>query len=381
MAHPIEFLEDRIAPAAVIAATSNNELLSFDSEAPGTVETIPITGFAGTTGETLVGIDFRPATGLLYGFTVNDASQGQLYRINPITGEAIAVGTVVTDANLTLSKTAGYGFDFNPAVDRIRVVNSDGENFRLNPNNGALQGVDTDLTASAVVHGSAYDRSFAGTTATTLFGIDINTDQLVLQGSVNGMPNSPNSGAITNVGALGVDASAASFDIANGTGIGFAALQVGSSTGLYTVNLSTGAVTSVGDIGNGTNTIVGMAVATEQIEIVNSRTARFTDVDGDAVTIKITKGELTLELFELGAGPNGGAYLRGLNLTDPSFAGTNLTITAKPGPDGGDKLVSVGYINATGNDLGTVKISGDLTQIDAGDTEGGAGVKSLSVYS
>lgn len=381
MISPIEYLESRIAPAAIISATSNNELLTFDSETPGTVETIAITGLLGTAGETLVGVDFRPATGGLYAFTVNDASQGQLYLIDPITAEATPVGTAITDMNLTLSKTAGYGFDFNPTVDRIRIVNSNGENFRVNPNNGALAGVDTDLTAGSVVHGSAYDRNFAGSTTTTLFGIDVNADQLVLQGSVNGTPSSPNGGLITSVGALGVNAVSASFDIANGTGIGFAVLQVGSTTGLYTVNLTTGAVTSVGDVGTGTSTIVGMAVATEQIQIVNSKTAKYTDVDGDVVTIKITKGELTPGMFELGAGPNGGAYLRLLNLTDPSFSGTNLTITAKPGPDGGDKLASVSYINATGVDLGNVKISGDLTQIDAGDTAGGIGVKSLSVDS
>jgi hypothetical protein len=381
MVHPIEYLESRIAPAAIIAATSNNELLTFDSATPGTVETISITGFLGTTGETLVGIDFRPLTGGLYGFTVNDASQGQLYRINPITGVATAVGTPIADASLTLSKTAAYGFDFNPAADRIRIVNSDGENLRVNPINGALADVDSDLTAGSVIHGSAYDRNFAGPTATTLFGIDINTDQLVLQGSVNGTANSPDSGVITTVGPLGVNAVSASFDIANGTGIGFAVLQVGSATGLYTINLTTGATTSVGDVGTGTSTIVGMAVATEQVEIVNAKTAKYTDVDGDIVTIKITKGELTLDRFELSAGPNGGAYLRLLNLTDPSFSGTNVTITAKRGPDGGDNLAGVGYINATGNDLGAVKISGDLCQIDAGDGAGGLGVKSLSVDS
>jgi hypothetical protein len=382
MAHPIEFLEYRIAPATIFAATSSNELLRFDSATPGTIDaTITITGLLGTTGETLVGIDFRPATGGLYGFTVNDASQGQLYRIDPLTGAAAAVGTPLTDAGLTLSKTAGYGFDFNPVPDRIRVVNSDGENFRVNPNDGTLAGLDTDLTGGSVIHGSAYDRSFAGAGQTTLFGIDVNTDQLVLQGSVNGTPNSPNTGIITNVGALGVNATAASFDIANGTGIAFAALHVGSSTGLYTINLTSGAATSVGDIGTGTSTLVGLALETEQIRIVNPKTATFTDVDGDLVTIKITKGELTPGLFELGAGPNGGAYLRLLNLSNSSFAGTNITITAKPGPTGGDKLVSVGYINATGNDLGVVKVNGDLTQIDAGNGDGGLAMKSLSVYS
>jgi hypothetical protein len=30
-----------------------------------------------------------------------------------------------------------FGFDFNPTVDRIRLVSDSGQNLRLNPNSGA----------------------------------------------------------------------------------------------------------------------------------------------------------------------------------------------------------------------------------------------------
>jgi hypothetical protein len=51
------------------------------------------------------------------------------------------------------------------------------------------------------------------------------------------------------------------------------------------------------------------------------------------------------------------------------FAGANLTISARIAPGGikGDGLADVGYIDATGIDLGEVTIKGDLAQIDAGD--------------
>jgi len=90
-----------------------------------------------------------------------------------VTGVATLIGTIVTPA---LANSAQYGFDFNPVVDRIRVVNSANENLRINPNTGLLAGDDPNLTftppATGPVTGVAYDRNFAGTTLATLFGID-----------------------------------------------------------------------------------------------------------------------------------------------------------------------------------------------------------------
>ena len=49
----------------IVALTSDNRLITFDSAAPATsTETVTITGVA--SGETLVGIDYRPATGTLF---------------------------------------------------------------------------------------------------------------------------------------------------------------------------------------------------------------------------------------------------------------------------------------------------------------------------
>ena len=38
--------------------------------------------------------------------------------------------------------TSPTGVDFNPVVDRLRVVNAGNENFRVNPTNGSLAGDD-----------------------------------------------------------------------------------------------------------------------------------------------------------------------------------------------------------------------------------------------
>src|SRR5687768_1999809 len=106
----VDTLESRVLFATVVALTSTDQLVTFDSSTPATTSTpVGVTGLASS--ETLLGIDFRPATGQLFGL----GSTGQLYRINRTSGAATAVG-----APLTVTGTS-FGFDFNPAVDRIRV--------------------------------------------------------------------------------------------------------------------------------------------------------------------------------------------------------------------------------------------------------------------
>ena len=82
-------------------------------------------------GETILAIDFRPATGQLYGL----GSTSRLYVINPMTGAARMIGA--TPFTTALSGTIA-AFDFNPTVDRIRVVTNTGQNLRLNPETGGL---------------------------------------------------------------------------------------------------------------------------------------------------------------------------------------------------------------------------------------------------
>ncbi len=224
--------------------TSTGDLITFDSATPGTITTtVAITGLQA--GETLLGIDQRPATGQLYGL----GSTSRLYLINPTTGVATAVSATPFAA---LDGTA-FGFDFNPTVDAIRVVSNNEQNFRLNPNTGAIVGTgDTALSPAGSVVASAYVNNFAGTTTTTLYGIDSAADTLVLQGGINSTP-SPNGGVITAVGPLGVDtADEVGFDISsNNTAFAAFNIAAGGTSTLYTINLNTGAATSVGAIGSG----------------------------------------------------------------------------------------------------------------------------------
>lgn len=234
--------------------TTTGNLVRFDSATPGTISsTVAITGLQ--SGETLLGIDRRPANGILYGL----GSTSRLYSINTTTGAATQVGS---SGAFTLSGTA-FGFDFNPVPDRIRVVSTDTTNLRLNPNDGTLAGTDTPLAYAAGdsgagltprVVGSAYTNNFDGAAVTTLFGIDSNRDVLVMQGGPDGAP-SPNGGVLTTIGSgLGFNtADLVGFDISGISGVAYASLTpvTGGPSQLFTINLTTGTGTLVGTIGTG----------------------------------------------------------------------------------------------------------------------------------
>ena len=109
---------------------------------------------------------------------------------------------------------------------------------------------------------------------------------------------------------------------------------------------------------------------TENGLITNHHTAQFFDADGDLVTVKVSRGSLTLDNFNVVAdGTLGDGHFAGLDLTQGDFAGASVTITARRGPSGGDGLVDLGFLNAAGIDLGKVTIDGDLGRIDAGDND------------
>ena len=135
-----------------------------------------------------------------------------------------------------------FGFDFNPLVDRIRILSNTGQNLRVNPNDGLLAATDTTLNpGTPAVTGAAYTNNYPGTTATTLFDIDSNTDMLYIQ-------NPPNNGTLVAVGALGIDVTAANgFDIGGNSNMAYAILTVGSTAKIYSINTTSGAATAVAD--------------------------------------------------------------------------------------------------------------------------------------
>ena len=222
--------------------TTTGNLVTFDSATPGTImTTVGVTGLQ--TGETLLGIDRRPASAVLYGL----GSTSRLYTINTTTGAATQVGSAGAFA---LSGTA-FGFDFNPTVDRIRVsratpartCGSTRTTARSPRPTRALAYAAGDPNASATprVVGSAYTNNFPGAVTTTLYGIDSNLDVLVTQGSPGSSPVSPNSGQLFTIGALGFNTSdLVGFDISGLSGVAYASMTApgGNASQLFTINLN-----------------------------------------------------------------------------------------------------------------------------------------------
>src|SRR5688572_13532729 len=92
-----------------------------------------------------------------------------------------------------------------------------------------------------------------------------------------------------------------------------------------------------------------IAPAMASLQIINPRTATYTDADGDRVTVKVSVGTLTEALFV--GNPKGlGDQLEILNLSGGGFDGANLTIKAVKVATG-DGLVNVGTINSILHDL------------------------------
>ncbi|WP_428665039.1 DUF4394 domain-containing protein [Runella sp.] len=231
------------------ALNDNNQLMLINVRTTSSpTATATISGLP--TGEKILAIDFRPATGQLYGI----GSDSRLYVINPTSGAARAIGTGPLSSALNGSM---IGFDFNPTVDRIRLVTNTGQNLRLHPETGAVALVDGSINgaAGAMITAVAYTNNKAGVTSTTLYDIDPVNDRLYKQ-------NPPNDGTLEFVGSLGIDITGtAGFDISpNGDAI--AAVTILGQSELNQVNLTTGQLQKLGNL---PANIIGIAIPTEPV--------------------------------------------------------------------------------------------------------------------
>jgi hypothetical protein len=243
--------------------TQKMELLTVSAAQPGKV--LRRTAVVGLPeGETLVGMDYRISKGVLFALS----SVGRLYTLDVPTG----VLTVVGSGPGAALQGQAFGVDFNPAADRVRVVSNTGQNLRLHPDTGAVAATDPALTYASgdVQAGQPPELVAAGYTynkqddkLTTNYAIDRRTGMLVTQGTVEGVQPavSPNTGQLHTVGPLGTGPLLdASLDIADVTGIAFAAVRNShSTTKLYTIDLGSGKAMLVGTVADGAP-ILGLAV-------------------------------------------------------------------------------------------------------------------------
>ena len=232
----------------LLALCDDGSLLAFRADRPAEVRRVEPQGISGR----LIGIDRRPADGLLYGLsTTND-----VYRIDPSSGQ----GAQVSSLTVPFDGDSRSAMDFNPQADRLRLVSRDGQNLRVNVAlgatavDGALRYKDRDPGAGSRprVTAGAYTRNVKDAPDTKLFEIDSERDTLVLQ-------DPPNDGVLATVGPLGVDfGPSGGFDIvtdASGRDEAYAA----SGATLYAIDLTTAAAKSLGTIGDGRASVVGLA--------------------------------------------------------------------------------------------------------------------------
>lgn len=209
-------------------------------------------------------------------------------------------------------------------------------------------------------------------------GPGVGHDQIIVNGSVTiaGVGLSPGSGFNLPLGTEFVLISNDGSDPIVGT---FAGLPEGVTIPSFSTPAT---ITYMGGDGND---VAIVTVAGLEVTLSNGgKTATYRDVDGDIVTVKSSRTAFDgTEFRGIETGPNGAGLLQRLTL-DADFTGTNLTITARPSADGGNGFVNVGRIDATGVDLGAVRIAGDLGRLVAGTVGGDArvpGLKSLTVQS
>lgn len=245
--------------------THSQQLLKVNPKSPAEVlEQKVLVGLAD--GEQIQGIDYRVAYGVLFAIS----NKGQLYTINTATGVLSAVGEPLASGIL---QTAQYGFDFNPAADRIRVVNELGQNLRLHPETGALAVTDPDLHyaasdrhvgATPAIVAAAYTYNQQDSKLTTNYAIDKALGTLVTQGSVEGLEPavSPNTGQLFTVGELGLSGlRQVSFDISDLNNIALIAVSTDTDAAstLYQIDLSTGQVQKLGILAKG-EALAGIAI-------------------------------------------------------------------------------------------------------------------------
>lgn len=279
-------------PEKIFALTANDRLLRSDGDNPRKVDSKDIRGLVAE--ESLVGIDFRPGgdpavgnavDGKLYGV----GARGYIYTINAKTARAERGPRITADLDgdgdmepVALNGDR-FGIDFNPTVDRLRIVSDANQNLRVNVDTGVLADFDEnpangtqpdrDLQYAAGdpnagrdpnVTGVAYTNSRPaafGTMNTVLYDIDARTDDMSEQ-------DPPNDGTLNTVGPLGVNTSQlVGFDIvtrgASPAGDrGYAALDPAGKqdSKFYKINLNNGKATSIGKIGNGNARIEGLAI-------------------------------------------------------------------------------------------------------------------------
>lgn len=208
-------------------------LVTFDAKTGRKMASARISGMPAA----VVGIDIRPADGLLYAL----GQDGTIATLDHKSGKASV------KAKLDQPVPAGHvAVDFNPVADRMRILGADGTSLRANVEDGKAI-VDGRLTfrpddamagKTPKVIAGAYSNAVKGAKETALYDIDA-TGTYLKQAP-------PNDGILSTLGTIGMKADTIAFDIlSNGTeNWGF--LVAGKT--LYRIDLGNGKPTKAAEL-------------------------------------------------------------------------------------------------------------------------------------
>lgn len=230
---------------SVAALVGDDTIAIVDVASRKADRSMKVSGLSGA----LLGIDVRPADGMLYGVVAD----GTVVTIDPASGKA----TVKSKLDAMLTPGGMATVDFNPVADRLRIIGSDGMNLRANVDDGKvtkdgqLKFAETDMhkgKAPKVVAG-AYTNSMKGAKETTLYDIEA--------GGVLVRQVPPNDGILNSVGMLGMEADTVAFDIVTADSANEGWLMAGKK--LYKVDLATGKASELGMISGVDGTVRDIA--------------------------------------------------------------------------------------------------------------------------
>ncbi len=200
ISNPISFAASTTQADAypiILLSGGGTSISKLSSATLGSVSTSIISGVQ--SGETIVGIDFRPANGKLIALGINAGSDlGTLYNMDAQTGAVTAIGTAgnvkLVDASgvaIDFPAADAWGIDVNPKIDRVRAITSSGLNFRMSPSTGLPidgnavaaginpdGGLKGDNTSSSKI---AFASNVLGTTITTQYNLDQASLSLFIQ--------------------------------------------------------------------------------------------------------------------------------------------------------------------------------------------------------
>lgn len=160
------------------------------------------------TGESLIGIDFRPSDGQLY--AISDA--GFIYTIDitpPGRGNQVRISAINPAFAGGLQSLA----DFNPVVDALRLIGTNDQNYAVVNSGGNLNATavqtriayaagDANAGQDPNLTGGAYTNNVAGAQTTLFYGMDYQTDALItIAPGANGS-SATGGGQLTTIGRL-----------------------------------------------------------------------------------------------------------------------------------------------------------------------------------